>query len=115
MNNLGSLPSFYYTRIMASTFRLKRKCFGMPTFGIKNLINAARGVKTVAVKDAAGKLVKDANGVVQTAQKELGTGARIWEGAKGVGKVGAVGVTVGAGVATGKALTGNMGDDSVGY
>lgn len=100
---------------MASTFRLKRKCFGMPTFGIKNIINAVKGVKTVAVKDAAGKVVKDANGVIQTTQKELGKGARIWEGAKGVGKVGAIGATAGAGIVTGKALTGNMGDDSVGY
>ena len=104
---------------MASTFRLKRKSFGIPTFGVKNIINAVKGVKTVAVKEG-GKIAKDANGVVKTTQKDLGWGARAWEGAKGVGKLGAttagaatVAATVGAGVLGGKALTGDMGNDSV--
>lgn len=76
---------------MATTFRLKRKTFGMPTFGLSNL----------------GKALN-----VGGMGAGLSKGARVMQGVKGTAKLGATAAvgtavvgTIGAGVAAGNATS----------
>ncbi len=72
--------------IMATTFRLKRKSFAFPTFGLKNMGNAF--------------------GMTKASQAMTGT-QRLSEFTKGAAKLGATGAVVATPIAATNFLTGN--------